>query len=98
MAFQVQSNKNFVCNLLHQKYGPLQLWQWLGIVALILYLDRKNIIDLPLIGGQKKVIRNKGGKQKGGTNFFVMFLVIGLIIAVPLGIMWGIGMAKRRRI
>jgi len=59
MAFPVAAPKqNFVLAFLQQTFGPLKLWQWLAIVVFILYLDRQGIVDVPLIGGQKKVVRN----------------------------------------
>tara|TARA_B100001094_G_C18164224_1_gene791087 strand:- start:456 stop:626 length:171 start_codon:yes stop_codon:yes gene_type:complete len=38
---------------LYNDVGPLKIWQWIAIVALLFFLDRQGIVNVPLIGGQK---------------------------------------------
>ena len=58
MAFPtVAPKQNGIQAFFNMSVGPLKLWQVLAIVALMFFLDRQGIIDVPLIGGQKKAVR-----------------------------------------
>ena len=57
MAFPVAPRQNGIQGLINMSVGPLKLWQVLAIVALLFFLDRQGIVDVPLIGGQKRAVR-----------------------------------------
>jgi hypothetical protein len=44
--------QNDVFKMFEMQLGPLKLWQWLALVALLFLLDKQGIIDVPLIGNQ----------------------------------------------